>query len=772
MNSHVKPVGKCFINVARFAAFAVIAAVGTSCTTEVISPINGDRLTTLVQVDPVSRTDTTYVGDVFDIPMPHFRDATGKAIGGFDVSRTTTASTVARPSESLTRINPNAIGTMTDSLSDQMITIQPLKAGAATLSVATVLTDLKTATQSTIGVTTPTGAPLVFTHNVIVLPDPPTILNLPSVIHMQVGDTLTLAPMPRGSSGGTVTTGSALWNVESGLAVATLHPLNMTLLVWPNTAAYTQTSLPAMTKGGTGRIGLKGRSPGEAELVVIWASAGGARIQKTITVIVTARSAPTIFTSGGSVDDPARESVPVTVGKTRQFSLRDVNNVIIPLTLVDWLSSSPTIADITPSGSSGGLATCRSEGTVTILANVASTGDIASTKLLCGVQPTPTITISITPPSASVKVGSDITFNATAIDPLLASSIKWNVPSTNAQVVSVVSSSQLASSVTVRGVHAGEVTVMAFYGEAGIPGASVTATLMVTARTLRLVPATTPTPVAAGATQQYTVEEVDAGNNRIGTIPVAEFTWSPSESTVADVDANGKATCAPTGAGGTIPVSAIHRITGESLTATLSCSPPAAPPSTSPTVVVNPHAVSVSQGRTTTIAAVVTNGLNVTDVTWSTKDAAVATISDNGSRSITINGIKAGSSTYIVGSFAYSGGTSRDSTLVTVTNASTAQVDHITLEPDSVDVAKGALVQYRVRYWNASNVEMNGEVGNTTAFTVDVSSVAQIGGSTGLVTTRGLGSSPVTASYRMPYYDAQLPLPKASLIAKAKVVVH
>jgi hypothetical protein len=192
----------------------------------------------------------------------------------------------------------------------------------------------------------------------------------------------------------------------------------------------------------------------------------------------------------------------------------------------------------------------------------------------------------------------------------------------------------------------------------------------------------------------------------------------------------------------------------------------------SPTMVVNPHTLSVSAGRTSTIAAVVTNGLNVTDVTWSTKDASIASIADNGSRSVTVNGVKAGSSTYIVGSYAYSGGTSRDSTLVTVTNASTAQVDHITLEPDSVNVAKGEQVQYRVRYWNASNVEMNGEVGNTTAFTVDVSSVAQIGGSTGLLTTRGLGSSPVTASYRMPYYDSQLPLPKASLFAKAKVVAH
>jgi hypothetical protein len=193
------------------------------------------------------------------------------------------------------------------------------------------------------------------------------------------------------------------------------------------------------------------------------------------------------------------------------------------------------------------------------------------------------------------------------------------------------------------------------------------------------------------------------------------------------------------------------------------------PTTTSPTMSVNPQQMSLSQGRTTTIAAVVTNGLSGTDVTWTTKDASIASISDNGSRSVTVSGVEAGSSTYIVGSFAYSGGTSRDSTLVTVTNGSTAAVDHITLEPDSIDVTKGQQVQYRVRFWNASNVEMNAEVGATIMFTEDVSSVAQINATTGLLTTRGVGVTPVTASYRMPYYDD---LKKASLIGKGKVVVH
>ena len=79
-------------------------------------------------------------------------------------------------------------------------------------------------------------------------------------------------------------------------------------------------------------------------------------------------------------------------------------------------------------------------------------------------------------------------------------------------------------------------------------------------------------------------------------------------------------------------------------------------------------------------------------------------------------------------------------------------------------------MQYRVRYWNASNAEMNGEVGNTTAFTVDSSPIAQIGSSTGLLTVRGLGTTNVNASYRMPYYDNADPTKvKASLIAKAKI---
>jgi hypothetical protein len=194
-------------------------------------------------------------------------------------------------------------------------------------------------------------------------------------------------------------------------------------------------------------------------------------------------------------------------------------------------------------------------------------------------------------------------------------------------------------------------------------------------------------------------------------------------------------------------------------------------PAVAPTLLIDPHAVSISSGRFTTISAVVSNGLNVTDVAWSTNDASVATISANGSRSITVNGIKAGSSTYVVASYTYSGGVLRDSTLVTVTNASTAQVASITIEPADPTIANGKQVQFRVRYFSSAGAEMNAEVGSTTSFTVDISTVAQIGASTGLLTARGLGSSPVTAAYRVPYYSDLIP-PKASLIAKATVHVN
>jgi hypothetical protein len=586
---------------------------------------------------------------------------------------------------------------------------------------------------------------------------------------MQVGDTMTLAPMPRGSSGGVVTTGTTFWSIESGVNVATLHPLYMTLLLWPNTP--TVTTFPLSSAGGTGRIGLKGRSPGQAELVVVWFSAGGARIQKNITVIVTPHGTPTIFTPDAySVNDPAGEQVPVTVGKTRQYRLRSGNDTsTVSQTLVQWLSSQSTIADITPNGATGGFATCRSVGLVTILANVPTTGEIATANLACGIPTSPTVTVSITPTSSTVKVGSDVTFDATAVDPLVLTNIRWRVPGENAVVVSAVSSSPLTSRVIVRGMRAGQTRVVAEYGDGTVPGATDSASLTVTPRTLRLVPATTPTPVAAGATQQYTIEETDAANNRIGTIPATLFTWF-TDATWAEVDANGKATCATTGPGGTITIFANQAATAERLTATLTCSAPVPPPSNI-TLAVNPRAVSVSAGRATTLSGVVTGGASVTDVTWTTRDGSVATISSNGGRSIIVNGVKPGSSTYVIGSFAYFGGVATDSALVTVTAASSAAVDHITLEPDSVDVAKGQLVQYRIRYWNASNVEMNAEVGATILFTEDVSSVAQIDASTGLLTTRGVGSTPVTASYRMPYYSSLLPA-KASLIAKAKVVVH
>jgi hypothetical protein len=64
--------------------------------------------------------------------------------------------------------------------------------------------------------------------------------------------------------------------------------------------------------------------------------------------------------------------------------------------------------------------------------------------------------------------------------------------------------------------------------------------------------------------------------------------------------------------------------------------------------------------------------------------------------------------------------------------------------------AVGQQVQFRVRYFSVSNAEINAEPGSTTSFSVDVSSVAQIGGSTGLLTVRGSGESRVNAAYSFP----------------------
>ncbi|HEX2721370.1 MAG TPA: hypothetical protein VHM24_00530 [Gemmatimonadaceae bacterium] len=145
----------------------------------------------------------------------------------------------------------------------------------------------------------------------------------------------------------------------------------------------------------------------------------------------------------------------------------------------------------------------------------------------------------------------------------------------------------------------------------------------------------------------------------------------------------------------------------------------------------------------------------MTSVTWSTKNPAVATIADNGSRSVIVNGVTAGSQTYVVASYAYSGGVSRDSTLVTVTasvpvTSAESQVRSIRIEPVLPVAAVGQQVQFRVRYFSASGAEINAEPGSTTRFDMDVSSVADIGVSTGLATVRGSGESGVQAAYQFP----------------------
>jgi hypothetical protein len=162
------------------------------------------------------------------------------------------------------------------------------------------------------------------------------------------------------------------------------------------------------------------------------------------------------------------------------------------------------------------------------------------------------------------------------------------------------------------------------------------------------------------------------------------------------------------------------------------------------------------------------NGLNVTDVVWEAKDPSVVTVTANGSRAALVLGGKIGGQTYVVGTYSYFGGVARDSALVTVRSGETSQVSRITLDPILDSVTVGQPMQYRVHYFNTSGREINAEVGSTTTFTVDNSQVAQVGSTTGLVTTRGEGSTKVNASYRVDYYPANqsLSAPAATLLAK------
>jgi uncharacterized protein YjdB len=349
--------------------------------------------------------------------------------------------------------------------------------------------------------------------------------------------------------------------------------------------------------------------------------------------------------------------------------------------------------------------------------------NVAATSTLSNAPPPPVVTtVTVSPASASVGAGGTATLQATVKDQngnaMTGQTVTW---STNNAAAATVNSSGV-----VTGVTAGSATITALSsGVSGTSAITVTAGPPPPPVVTTVTVAPTSASVVAGATTtlQATVKDQN-GNVMTG----QTVTWSTNNAAAATVNSSGVVTGVAAG-------SATITATSSGKTGTSSITVTAVPPVVT-TVTVAPTSASVVAGATTTLQATVKdqngNVMSGQTVTWSTNNAAAATVNSSG----VVTGVAAGSATITATSSGKTGTSS-----ITVT-AVPPVVTTVTVAPTSASVVAGATTTLQ-----ATVKDQNGNVmtGQTVTWSTNNAGSATVN-SGGVVTGVAAGSATITAT--------------------------
>ena len=422
-------------------------------------------------------------------------------------------------------------------------------------------------------------------------------------------------------------------------------PQLVSIAVTPATASVALGRTQQFAATGTYTDGSSQNLTGSAA----WSSSapGTATVNSTGLATSTAQGATTIAASVGAISGsatltvtaPELTSIAVTpstasvaLGLTRQFTATGTYTDGSTQNLTasaSWSSSLTGVATINATG----LATSVGQGGTTI---TATSGTVSGTATLT-VTPAELVTISVTPVSASIALGLTQQFTATGnytdgSTQNLTSSATW---SSSATGVATINSSGLATSVA-----PGSTTITATSGAVG-----GTATLTVTAAQLvTLAVSPQGASVAAGQTLQFTATGTYSDNTTQNVTMSATWTSSaPAFATISNAaGTRGRAT--GVAAGATTITATIGSIAGtSSLTVT----------GTSASLVsiaILPPNPTVPVGGVRQLAATGSYSDNstraiTTEVTWSSSNTNVATVSNSAGTQGLLRGVGGGSAT-------------------------------------------------------------------------------------------------------------------------------
>jgi uncharacterized protein YjdB len=397
----------------------------------------------------------------------------------------------------------------------------------------------------------------------------------------------------------------------------------------------------------------------------------------------------------------------VNVGQTTQLGVVARNVSGQPLTgrTVFWSTSSPAIATV----SSTGMVTGLSPGTVAIVASIE--GKQASATVT--VRAVPVASVQVTPSPASTIVGQTITLTAKTLDAagntLTGRIVGWT--SSNTAIATVNANG------VVTGVATGTATITA--SSEGVSGTTALTVSGVPVATVVVAPSTV--TIATGQTSTLTATLRDGNGN---VLTGRTITWSSGTTSVATVSPSGVVTgVAP----GTATITATSE--GKSAAASVTVTAP-----TAASVTVAPATATVTVGSTTALVATVrdasANVMVNASVTWTTSNAAVATVSGSG----VVTGVGTGSATITARS-----GTATGTASVTV---SPPPIHHITVTPSNPRIKVGETIQLTATAYDAANNVISGVTFTWTSNNTNRATVS----STGLVNALNDGNVTITAS--------------------------
>jgi uncharacterized protein YjdB len=405
---------------------------------------------------------------------------------------------------------------------------------------------------------------------------------------------------------------------------------------------------------------------------------------------------------------PANSSINAKTSEQLVATLVDANGRVLPGTVSNWSSSSPSTATV----SSNGLVTGLVKGSVMITGRVGSKRGSATVNIL----DVPVATVTVSAPATTVSIGQTVQASATLKDAdgnaLTGRVISWQ--SSNPALATVNASG------LVTGIAIGSFTLSAISdGKVGNLAMTVAA---------KPVASVTITPAngsaVVGQSAQLTANALDASG-----APLAgkTFTWQSSDPSIATVSAAGLVT---TLAVGTTTVSATTGgVTGTG-TFTVTNVPVAV-------VGVQPSALQLTAGGTAQLAVTGTDAaggsLGQRVAQWSSSNPTVATVSSSG----VVTAVSKGAATVTATVDGVSGTAS-----VSVAEPPPAPVASISVGLASASILVGQSTQATVTLWDADGNVLTGRSVSWSSTDPDLATVS----TTGLVAALAAGSATIVAS--------------------------